>query len=366
MQLLTSVDVVVRGMTSALASGLVPELIECFVDCSARWSVVKAACVGHVHLLERLGARDAPISERQMDWAMRVAADRGDLVVLQWLHAYRPQYKISTSVMDSAAFAGHLQVVQWLHHNRSEGCTAHAMDSAAACGRVDIVRWLHENRSEGCTTAAMDTAAGGGHLEMLQWLDANRNEGCSSVAVDFAIFNGHTHIVKWLSEHRRVKESRPIRQESKSTCRSQKEQMDTKRRKQQMVLHRDSSPGSFGVSPRNLSAAIVVQKTHLSVKSRRSITYALRECMHTNASAASSASENTSDDRDHAFRYTTMNSDPCDGGAGGLDCSVSDWKSENQEHAAVDHDARAERERERSQMLQCILVFADALMFSDV
>jgi|UniRef100_K3X7X7 hypothetical protein len=235
MPLLTSVDVVVRDKTGALASGLVPELIERFVDCSARWSVVQAACVGHVHLLARLGARNAPISERQMDWAMRVAADRGDLAVLRWLSAYRPQFKISTSVMDSAAFAGHLQVVQWLHYNRSEGCTAHAMDSAAACGRVDIVRWLHENRSEGCTTAAMDTAAAGGHLKMLQWLDANRKEGCSSVAVDFAILNGHTHIVKWLSEHRCFRESRAIRQESKAKCCSQKKCMDAKHRKQQLV-----------------------------------------------------------------------------------------------------------------------------------
>lgn len=200
--MLTSVDVVVREMTGAIASGLVPELIERFVDYSVGWDVAKAACVGHMHLLERLGARDAPIAERQMDWAMRVAADKGDLRVIKWLTAYRPQYRVSASVMDSAAFAGHLAVVKWLHRNRSEGCTAHAMDSAAACGHLDIVKWLHRNRSEGCTTAAMDTAAAGGHLRVLQWLDANRKEGCSSVAMNFAVFNGHLRIVQWLNEHR--------------------------------------------------------------------------------------------------------------------------------------------------------------------
>lgn len=200
--MLASVRVVVRELPDALSSGLVPELIEAFVDYSVKWDVTRAACEGHMHLLERLGHREAAITERQMDWAMRVAADKGDLCVMQWLDAYRPQYSISTSVMDSAAFAGNLEVIQWLHEHRSEGCTTHAMDSAAACGHLDIVKWLHYNRSEGCSTAAMDTAAAGGHLRVLQWLDANRKEGCSTVAMDFAIFNGHLHVVQYLNEHR--------------------------------------------------------------------------------------------------------------------------------------------------------------------
>ncbi|GAB9470079.1 Myosin light chain kinase-related [Globisporangium polare] len=225
--MLASVQVVVRELSGALSSGLVPELIEAFADCSVKWDVARAACEGHMHLLERLGDREAAITERQMGWAMRVAADKGDLRVMQWLDAYRPQYLISTTVMDSAAFAGNLEVVQWLHEHRSEGCTTHAMDSAAACGHLDIVKWLHYNRSEGCSTAAMDTAAAGGHLRVLQWLDANRKEGCSTVAMDFAIFNGHLHVVQWLNEHRA--ERCPTSARSPSAGRIDKRQQEVRK-----------------------------------------------------------------------------------------------------------------------------------------
>lgn len=198
---LTSVEVVLRerdGLASCLHIAL---MIDEYLDCSSKWTIARAACSGYSSLLERLGARQLPINERQLDWAMRTAADKGDLRTLQWLSAYRPETSVSARVMDSAAFSGHLQIVQWLHANRSEGCSTHAMDSAAACGHLEIVKWLHANRSEGCTTAAMDSAAAGGHLKVLQWLSVNRKEGCSSVAVSFALFNGHLDVVRWLEAY---------------------------------------------------------------------------------------------------------------------------------------------------------------------
>lgn len=200
MERMTSVEVVVRDQVGAIASGLVPELIESFLDCSPRWTVQKAACAGYLSLLKRLGERKADISDHGFDWSMRIAATEGYLGIVKWLTAYMPEMKISARVMDAAALRGHLEVVKWLHENRSEGCSVHAMDSAAAGGHLDVVKWLHENRSEGCTTGAMDTAAAGGHLATVQWLWANRSEGCTTVAVDFAIYNGHFPVVKWFSE----------------------------------------------------------------------------------------------------------------------------------------------------------------------
>ncbi|KAF1318110.1 Myosin light chain kinase-related, partial [Globisporangium splendens] len=198
---LTSVDVVLREHDHLASCVHIAMMIEAYVDQSAKWTIAQAACKGFPHLLTRLGTQQLPIYERQMDWAMRMAADKGDLQTVQWLSAYRPQMKVSTRVMDSAAFSGHLEMIQWLHANRSEGCSTHAMDSAAACGHLEIVQWLHANRKEGCTTAAMDSAAAGGHLKVLQWFAANRREGCSSVAVSFALFNGHLDVVQWLEEY---------------------------------------------------------------------------------------------------------------------------------------------------------------------
>ncbi|CEG38013.1 Myosin light chain kinase-related [Plasmopara halstedii] len=200
MELMKVVEVVVREQVDPIASGIVPELIESFLDNSIRWTVQKAACSGYLTLLKRLGKRDAAISEHGFDWSMRIAATEGYLNVIQWLTHYRPEIKISTRVMDAAALRGHLKIIKWLHENRSEGCSVHAMDSAAASGHLEVVQWLHKNRMEGCTTGAIDTAAAGGHLEMVQWLWTNRTEGCTTVAVDFAIYNGHFSVVKWFSE----------------------------------------------------------------------------------------------------------------------------------------------------------------------
>ncbi|KAG3012646.1 hypothetical protein PC120_g13740 [Phytophthora cactorum] len=180
MERMMSVEVVVRDQVGPIASGLVPELIESFLDCAPRWTIQKAACRGYLSLLKRLGARNAEITDHGFDWSMRIAATEGYLDTMKWLTAYRPQIKISTRVMDAAALRGHLEVIKWLHENRSEGCSVHAMDSAAA--------------------GAMDTAAAGGHLTTVQWLWSNRTEGCTTVAVDFAIYNGHFPVVKWFSE----------------------------------------------------------------------------------------------------------------------------------------------------------------------
>ncbi|CAI5738929.1 unnamed protein product [Peronospora destructor] len=201
MERMMSVEVVVRDQVDPIARGLVPELIESFLDFSTLWTLQKVACSGYLSLLKRLGERNAEITEHGMDRSLQIAASEGGyLDIVQWLTAYRPNVKISTHAMDAAALRGHLKVVKWLHKNRGEGCSVHAMNSAAAGGHIDVVQWLHKNRTEGCTTEAIDTAAAGGHLATVQWLWANRTEGYPTVAIDFAIFNGHFAVVKWFSE----------------------------------------------------------------------------------------------------------------------------------------------------------------------
>ncbi|KAG7376439.1 hypothetical protein PHYPSEUDO_013566 [Phytophthora pseudosyringae] len=196
----TAVEVVVRDQDALAGCPHVAELVSEYLDVSHKWTIEKAACAGYMTLLDRLGQRELPITPRELDWALRTAADRGDLGVVKWLTAYRPDMECSTRVMDSAALRGHLHIIKWLHRYRDEGCTTSALDSAAAYGRLDVVQWLHENREEGCTTAAMDSALAGGHLKTAQWLSANRKEGCTSVASHFALLNGHMHILRWLNE----------------------------------------------------------------------------------------------------------------------------------------------------------------------
>ncbi|CAH0481122.1 unnamed protein product [Peronospora belbahrii] len=197
---LTAVTIVLREQHALAGCSHVADMISEYLDFSHKWTIERAACNGYMTLLGHLGKKELPISPRELDWALRTAADRGDLRVVKWLTAYQPDMECSTQVMDSAALRGHLSIVKWLHSYRDEGCTTAAMDSAAAYGRLDVVQWLHENRSEGCTTAAMDSAAAGGYLKTVQWLTANRKEGCTSIASHFALLNGHMHILRWLNE----------------------------------------------------------------------------------------------------------------------------------------------------------------------
>lgn len=160
--------------------------------------------------------------------AMDIAAERGDLALVQRLHALHAT--ATTEAMDSAAAMGHLDIVQWLHEHRSEGCTTKAMNYAAASNHLDVVQWLHANRTEGCTAEAANGAASHGHLEMIQWLHAHipecftaqamdraaafdhldviqwlhlyRTEGCTTRAMDTAASKGHFEIVQWLYQYR--------------------------------------------------------------------------------------------------------------------------------------------------------------------
>ncbi|KAJ0410734.1 hypothetical protein ATCC90586_006837 [Pythium insidiosum] len=180
------------------------QAIEAIVGSKATFttrSVLVAAENGDLEMLQWLERRvpwpwDAPVVE--------VAAGSGNVKLMQWLQTRSSGVECTSSAMDNAAGGGHLAAVQWLHVNRQgEGCTTDAMDSAAAIGALDVVRWLHEHRTEGCTTSAMDEAAANGHLGVVQFLHAHRSEGCTTSAMDMAAANGHLEVVVWLHNHRR-------------------------------------------------------------------------------------------------------------------------------------------------------------------
>ncbi|KAJ0405436.1 hypothetical protein P43SY_005055 [Pythium insidiosum] len=180
------------------------QAIEAIVGSKATFttrSVLVAAENGDLEMLQWLERRvpwpwDAPV--------MEVAAGSGNVKLMQWLQTRSSGVEYTSSAMDNAAGGGHLAAVQWLQVNRrGEGCTTDAMDTAAAIGALDVVRWLHEHRTEGCTTSAMDEAAANGHLGVVQFLHAHRSEGCTTSAMDMAAANGHLEVVVWLHNHRR-------------------------------------------------------------------------------------------------------------------------------------------------------------------
>ncbi|KAF1774156.1 Ankyrin repeat-containing domain [Phytophthora cactorum] len=178
----TAVDIVMREQDALAGCSHVAEMVSEYLDVSHKWTIERAACAGYMTLLERLGKSESPITPRELDWALRTAADRGDLNVVKWLTAYQPDMECSTRVMDSPLFAD---------------------TSTSSSGPSLPGRGLHDGsygqrcrlRSTGCRSCG-----GWGHLKTVQWLAVNRKEGCTSVASHFALLNGHMHILRWLNE----------------------------------------------------------------------------------------------------------------------------------------------------------------------
>ncbi|GMF25285.1 unnamed protein product [Phytophthora lilii] len=105
------------------------------------------------------------------------AAEGGDVAVLEWIQATYPAAKCEVAAMDIAAAKGHLAAVQWLHVNRTEGCSKRAMISAATNGHFRMIKWLYESLPDSRTDEDIAPAIRRGHLRIANWLVA-RFPGC--------------------------------------------------------------------------------------------------------------------------------------------------------------------------------------------
>ncbi|TMW57723.1 hypothetical protein Poli38472_014326 [Pythium oligandrum] len=199
----TAVSVALRDNDAIASCEHLLDLINSYVDMSSRWDVPRAARYGLLHLLQHFDRQSPSLTPHQLACAVEIAASRGHLSILEWVHTHpRDREAFTVKTMNMAAFHGHLDIVQWLHTNRSEGCTTKAMDGAACCGHLDVVRWLHENRFEGCTLDAMDSAAVNGHLDVVHYLHFHRAEGCTTRAMDVAAANADMPMLAFLQKHR--------------------------------------------------------------------------------------------------------------------------------------------------------------------
>ncbi|KAJ3106216.1 hypothetical protein HDU97_006849 [Phlyctochytrium planicorne] len=173
------------------------------------------------------------LSDFNTEFPGNVAAEKGQLPVLQYLHPTMEPFAermITDYAMDFAARNGHFEVVKFLHDHRTEGCSLSAIHGAAMIGRLDIVRFLHTHRSEmtsphvlsGATRyghldvvkflvengiggepsqAALDEAAAEGHIDVLKFLFNISTVRCTSEGMDDAARKGHLSVVKFLHEH---------------------------------------------------------------------------------------------------------------------------------------------------------------------
>ncbi|EFA75853.1 hypothetical protein PPL_10424 [Heterostelium album PN500] len=153
----------------------------------------------HIHVLEYLKKEKKDIIEKDNVKLINVAAERGNLTIIKWLHENKVG-RASHRAMDDACRKGYLNIVEYLHVNRTEGCSAiEAMEDASYNGHLEIVKWIHFNcSSEYVSYLVMDYAATKGHLLIVEWLHSVVNAICSGDALDGAAGNGHLEVVKYL------------------------------------------------------------------------------------------------------------------------------------------------------------------------
>jgi len=92
------------------------------------------AQLGRLPSLQKVRALDL-----SFPWTCEAAAQRGDLVMLQWLRSQGCPWDVETC--NNAAKEGHFEVLQWA---RSQGCPwePDTCWEAAVHGHLDILRWL--------------------------------------------------------------------------------------------------------------------------------------------------------------------------------------------------------------------------------
>lgn len=154
-----------------------------------------ADCAAYHGYLKIFEERGESLTHIGID-TVRIAANRGHLDVLRWIHDNGKGY-FERSLIDTAVRLGYIDIVKWLYENKINDFRKHTMGFAAANGHLEIVKWLHYNGAR-CTKFVMDIAASDGHLDTVIWLHENRTEGCTWRAVVYAAVNGHLEVVIWV------------------------------------------------------------------------------------------------------------------------------------------------------------------------
>lgn len=90
--------------------------------------------------------------------------------MVKWLHEHG--YSFSVWMMNIAAARGSLAVLQFLHDQGFEGCTADAMGLTVRYGHLEVVDFPTRIASKASETAQ------NGSLETVIFLLENRREGC--------------------------------------------------------------------------------------------------------------------------------------------------------------------------------------------
>lgn len=125
---------------------------------------------GHVNVLQWLYDTRRLVFNLHEPLITRFAYSRPD--VIHWLHTQFPHLRVPTSV-DNVAMSQSLEFLKWVFDHKSRfliRSTERAQTIAAVRGDLAMLQWLHKNRIGRCHAWALQMAASNGHVDVAAWL----------------------------------------------------------------------------------------------------------------------------------------------------------------------------------------------------
>ncbi|EGZ05524.1 hypothetical protein PHYSODRAFT_533743, partial [Phytophthora sojae] len=197
--MLTAVELVLRQHPSFRSQTSVGSKVSTFVGPSPTLSLHQACAMGSLKLLDLLWeASCTSMDTRSVGWSLSnflrsephyyhwefivsllVAANRGNLEVVQWLFDHFSGCEAPADAFEEAAVNDHLPVVKFLLAN-SDNCrdenvvhwSDYVVTEAATKGHLELVRWLYDNVahkiSQDCTDRVIEQALRFGSIELAE------------------------------------------------------------------------------------------------------------------------------------------------------------------------------------------------------
>lgn len=185
MEPLTSLRVVGRSRPTLQALPHALRTIEAFADASALHTLESTASRGLVRLLDRIVAREPSVAKDtfgswRFDHGTQNAAASSQIAILEWWAThYRPEQSLNVkTLVQVAASKGQLKVLQWLHERYTIPPHEFKPNSlwSLASNYPDVVYWIHAQEFDVPVVIELNLVARTGDLAFMQWLLQHRDQ----------------------------------------------------------------------------------------------------------------------------------------------------------------------------------------------
>lgn len=158
---------------------------ECDCECDVKNSslIDFAAGYGQLEIIEWFLKNN-----KSMKWtpcAMVNAIHGGHFEMVKWLHMNRHKtpYNCNTNcALEIADLVGEMEIFKWIHTHREDGISnTGAFIIAAERGLLEAVKWLHKYSHQKLILRAIQLAEDNEHVHVVEWLSHNPKELNSSV-----------------------------------------------------------------------------------------------------------------------------------------------------------------------------------------